>query len=329
MKYHINYKRLLVLLLLISLAILILRGCAMSCAGNNEAQLPEGGEAEFLIRLYDAEEEKALDLTLNEYLVGVVSAEMPSSFEKQALRAQAVAARTFTAAHMQAFSGTPCGKDGCDVCSDSGCCQAWDSEQALREKWGSSYKKNRAKVAAAVYDTAGEVLLYEGELIEALYHSTSGGRTEDSENVFASALPYLRSVDSPGEEDAPRYERTVEFSRKNFLKKLNAAFSGADLSDMEEVEVLSRYESGRVESMRVGNVTATGREFRKALSLDSANFILDLEGDAVSITTRGFGHGVGMSQLGANAMAKNGAGYRDILTHYYTGVEIGILSTPE
>ncbi|MBR0025806.1 MAG: stage II sporulation protein D [Clostridia bacterium] len=328
MKYRINYKRLLVLTLLVCIFVLVLRGCAASCR-TGEVTLPEDSEEEYLLRLYDEEQDRVLTLTLNEYLIGVVAAEMPASFEAEALAAQAVAARTFTAAHMQAFSGTPCGREGCDTCSDSGCCQAWDDDAALRKKWGTSYAANREKVAAAVYATSGEVLLYDGELIEALYHSTSGGRTEDSENVFSAALPYLRAVDSPGEEDAPRYERTVKFSEKSFLKKLNAAFPKADLKDAEEVRVLSRYESGRVERAQVGKVTATGRELRKALSLDSANFTLKYKGDTVLVTTRGFGHGVGMSQLGANAMAQAGADYRGILTHYYTGVTVASLSTVE
>lgn len=328
MKYRIDGKRLLLFILMASAAVICIRGCAMSCSGGGETSLPQE-DGEYLLRLYDADTGRAVSLTLEEYLVGVVAAEMPSSFEDQALRAQAVAARTFAAAHMSALSGVPCGRAGCDLCSDSGCCQAWDGEDALREKWGGSYREKREKIASAVYGTAGEVLLYQGELIEALYHSTSGGRTEDSENVFAAMLPYLRSVDSPGEEDAPRYERTVEYSGRNFIKKLNAAFPGAKLTEAADVEILSRYESGRVERVRVGGATVTGREFRRALSLDSANFTVTAVGDTVSVSTRGFGHGVGMSQLGANAMAKEGADYRAILTHYYTGVSVEKLSRPE
>ena len=332
MKYRINYKRLLAFILLAIFTVLLFRGCVMSCIGEEQAELVPEKNMEFLLRVYDTEEQRAMTMTLEDYLVGVVAAEMPSSFEAAALRAQAVAARTFTAAHMKEFGGTPCGKEGCDLCTESACCQAWDSESALQKKWGVSCEKNRAKVAAAVFDTAGLVMTYDGKLIEALYHSTSGGRTEDSENVFASALPYLRGVDSPGEEDAPRYKRTVKFSRREFTKKLNAAFSDAKLSKSRlenQVEVLSRYESGRVCEIRLGDTVATGREFRKALSLDSANFSLEFSKDTVAVTTRGFGHGVGMSQLGANAMAKDGASYRDILTHYYTGVTVSSLSALE
>ena len=177
----------------------------------------------------------------------------------------------------------------------------------------------------AVYSTAGEVATYEGALIEALYHSTAGGMTESSENVFASAQPYLVSVESPGEEGSAHYRDSITFPRKSFITKLNAAFPRAELSAKKlevQVEITARFASGRVKTVRLGKVEVTGRQFRKALDLPSANFTIEFVGEDVRVSTKGYGHGVGMSQYGANAMAKEGSDYRAILQHYYTGISI-------
>lgn len=261
-----------------------------------------------------------VEMSLEEYVAGVVAAEMPASFNIEALKAQAVAARTYAVRRM----ADPCG-DGWDVCSSSLCCQAYDTDAEMRENWGAAYEAYRAKVRLAAEETAGLILTWNGEPIEALYHSTSGGYTENSEHVFSAALPYLVGVESPGEEDAPRYETTAVFSRRDLAKALNAAFPGAELDRNRlesQLEVLTRYASGRVETVRVGGVTVSGRDFRKALSLNSAAFSFEFSSDSVTITVRGFGHGVGMSQLGANAMAAGGASFEEILLHYYTGVTL-------
>ncbi|MEL7609119.1 MAG: stage II sporulation protein D [Bacillota bacterium] len=322
MRYKINIKRLLLFGALAALAVILCRGCVYACTAPKEvpSRIDVAG-ADSVLRVYNDKTKSVMSLTMDQYLVGVVAAEMPASFEPEALKAQAVAARTFTASRILSKSE---GGDY-DVCTDSTCCQAWCSEADMKDKWGANYEAYRQKVQKAVEATSAQVITYDGEPIDALYHSTSGGYTEDSENVFSASKPYLRGVDSPGEEDAPKYRVETDFSLKEFVNKLNKSFSGAKLTTKNasaEVKVLSRFESGRVESVKVGKATATGREFRGALSLNSANFTLTFHKDTVSITTLGFGHGVGMSQLGANAMAKDGASYRDILMHYYTGVKI-------
>lgn len=285
--------------------------------------LPEDISA--VIAVYDDENDRVLSMRLEEYLCGVVAAEMPASFEEEALKAQAVAARTFTLRRLPACGGTPCGRCGADVCTDSTCCQSYRSAEQLASKWGADAAYYSARVEEAVYSTAGEVATYEGALIEALYHSTAGGMTESSENVFASAQPYLVSVESPGEEGSAHYRDSITFPRKSFITKLNAAFPRAELSAKKlevQVEITARFASGRVKTVRLGKVEVTGRQFRKALDLPSANFTIEFVGEDVRVSTKGYGHGVGMSQYGANAMAKEGSDYRAILQHYYTGINI-------
>ena len=177
----------------------------------------------------------------------------------------------------------------------------------------------------AVYATKGELLTYGGLPIEALFHSNSGGQTEDSENVFASAEPYHMGVVSPGEESAEHFSDETRFSRAEAAKALNELYPDANVSAKKlnkQLKVLSRFESGRVNQVKVGDVTLTGRQFRQALSLMSANFNLSFSDKNVTVSTMGYGHGVGMSQYGANAMAQEGGDYRDILLHYYSGVKL-------
>ncbi len=310
---------------LLSVFVLLLRGCAIAREGGGEAPAPSGEAAAAVIAVYDDGEGRVISMPLEEYLCGVVAAEMPASFEAEALKAQAVAARTFTLRRLSACGGTPCGRGGADICTDSACCQSYRSAEQLREKWGGSAAYYSARVEDAVYATAGEVATYGGALIEALYHSTAGGMTENAENVFASAAPYLVSVASPGEEGSAHYAESTAFPRRAFIEKINAAFPKAGLSEKKlegQVEITARFASGRVKSIRLGQVETTGRLFRKALDLPSANFTIEFVGEDVRVSTKGYGHGVGMSQYGANAMAEAGSGYRAILTHYYTGVEI-------
>lgn len=310
--------------LALSLFVLLLRGCAIT---REETGVPGAlpGDISAVIAVYDDENDRVLSMRLEEYLCGVVAAEMPASFEEEALKAQAVAARTFTLRRLPACGGTPCGRCGADVCTDSTCCQSYRSAEQLASKWGADAAYYSARVEEAVYSTAGEVATYEGALIEALYHSTAGGMTESSENVFASAQPYLVSVESPGEEGSAHYRDSITFPRKSFITKLNAAFPRAELSAKKlevQVEITARFASGRVKTVRLGKVEVTGRQFRKALDLPSANFTIEFVGEDVRVSTKGYGHGVGMSQYGANAMAKEGSDYRAILQHYYTGINI-------
>ena len=294
------------------------RGCIISRQPNEK---PEGMLS---ISLYDRASGKTEEMPLEEYLIGVVGAEMPASFPLEALKAQAVAARTYAVRHMTAFGGSGC--SGADICTDSGCCQSYKSTEQLREKFGGEAERYMDKLRQAVYETEGEYAAYKGEPIEALYHSSAGGRTEDAQNVFSAALPYLVGVDSPGEETAGKYAAEVTVSLGEFTNRVNKKWPAAKLKKNrlgEQVKVVSRYDSGRVKELKLNKVTVSGRELRRLFDLNSANFTLSI-GEKVTIRTKGYGHGVGMSQYGANELAKEGKNWQEILQWYYTGVTIGL-----
>ena len=250
----------------------------------------------------------ATELDMNDYLTGVVLAEMPASFEAEALKAQAVVARTYTLKAAQS------GKHNGGVCSDYACCQAYIAEADY-----TGGAENIEKVRSAVEATNGLVLTYGGELIEATYFSCSGGSTEDAVAVWGTDYPYLRATDSPGEEHAAHYTDTVTFTAEEFSSKLGQALSG----NPETWLGFTTYTAGGgVNSMRIGNVEYKGTELRSLLSLRSTAFTITAEDDTITITTRGFGHRVGMSQYGADAMAIAGSTFDEILAHYYKGTSL-------
>lgn len=281
--------------------------------------------------VYIKEEGIIRKMDLEEYVKGVVAAEMPASFHVEALKAQAVAARTYTVKRMQSLGGPPNQHHPeADVCTDSTHCQAWISRERLesnfRKKYGFfRYKGYLKKIDQCVEETRGLILVYDNKPIDPLFHSTSGGRTENSEDVFSSKVPYLRSVLSPYEEHSPRLEARVVMKVSDFVRALVEKFEGLRLEEKDvpgALQVIRASESGKIIDIKVGNKVLRGRDIRAALGLNSTNFKIEREGDNVVITTIGYGHGVGMSQYGADGMAKRGADYREILTHYYTGVEI-------
>ena len=251
-------------------------------------------------------------MSLDEYLVGVVLAEMPADFDSEALKAQAVVARTYTRKRMET------GKHGeAAVCMDAGCCQGWRPQEAYLEEGGRQASID--KVRRAVADTDGAVLCYDGKLIDATYFSCSGGSTEDAVAVWGQDVPYLQAVQSPGEEDAPRYSDTVTFTPGELAQRLgieNRGDPGGWFADAVYTD------GGGVASMTVRGRTFTGTQLRSKLGLRSTAFSVEVKGKTITITTRGFGHRVGMSQYGAQAMAQEGAGFEEILRHYYTGAEL-------
>ncbi len=303
----------------LSLLMLGIRGCVIA----HEADSPQGtGDDDITtVCIYDDETGLTYSLPLEEYVLRVTAAEMPASFSLEALKAQSVAARTYTVRRM----ADPCGKGGADVCTLSSCCQAYKDEAELRSAWGENAEMYFEKLHSATNATRGLILTYDGEPIEALFHSSSGGMTEDASDVFGGDAPYLKSVLSPNEENAAHYSDTVSFTRKQFAAAVNAAISGAKLDAdrlEEQVSIIEKSESGRVKLMRVGNTTITGRELRRALGLNSTAFTIEFSEGRVKLTTLGYGHGVGMSQYGADAMAQRGADYEEILLHYYSGAKI-------
>ncbi|MFI3313820.1 MAG: stage II sporulation protein D [Eubacteriales bacterium] len=257
--------------------------------------------------------DELLELDWQTYLVGVVLAEMPASFEPAALEAQAVAARTFLARSIQSPKHTDC-----DLCGSSTCCQAYSDEVATALKLGDDYPLYLEKVTAAVTATDGQVLTYEGQLIDAVYFSCSGGMTEDAFAVWGGEVPYLQSVESPGEEGSSHYTTQITMTMAEFA----TALEELGLSSNTQIGQTIYTQGGGVAQMKIGAQWVDGTALRTALSLDSTNFTIAIDGDTVTIQTWGYGHRVGMSQYGAQAMAMDGATYDEILQHYYTGVTL-------
>lgn len=273
------------------------------------------------ISVYDHVSGEIFEAGLEEYIVSVLAGEMPVSYELEALKAQAVAARTYTVSKLPEYGGSGCRSNrGADVCTNSACCQSYKKVESLREAWGDEADEKLDKLRRAVHETSGELVTYMGEPIEAMYHASSGGHTEDVELVYAQALPYLRGVVSEGEQDAPQYRSSKVITASELSERLGVALAEDRLSD--EIAVLSRSDTGRVVEISVGGVVFTGTEFRRKSGLRSSNFTMEFEDGSIRFDILGFGHGVGMSQTGANAMAGRGYNYREILTWYYTGTEV-------
>lgn len=247
------------------------------------------------------------EMDMDTYLVGVVAAEMPASFEVEALKAQAVVARTYT---LKAYTTGGKHGDG-SVCTNYACCQAYTED--IKEE-------NREKITTAVTNTTGQVLLYGGNLIEATYFSCSGGSTEDAVAVWGTDYPYLRATDSPGEEYAAHYTDTVFISAEDFSK----AFGGLAGTPQEWLGYATYTAGGGVYTITIGGKEYKGTQIRMLLGLRSTAFTMTAQSDGISVTTKGFGHRVGMSQYGADAMALGGSSYAEILAHYYRGTELVI-----
>lgn len=252
-------------------------------------------------------------IPLEDYLVSVVLREMPADFEIEALKAQAVVARTYTLRRLK-MGGK---HDAAVVCTDSSCCQGYYDREEYISNGGK--EDQLIKVVAAVTSTASEVLVYNDDLIDATYFSCSGGRTEDALSVWGADIPYLQSTESPGEEDATHYIDTVSISTADFANKLDL---DTEIPPYKWIKSIKYTNGGGVDEIQICEKTYKGTEVRQKLGLRSTAFIISVVGDAVTITTKGFGHRVGMSQYGADAMAIQGKTYRDILAHYYRGVEL-------
>ena len=252
-------------------------------------------------------------MDLDDYLVAVVLREMPASFETEALKAQAVVARTYTLRRVE-HGGK---HTDAAVCTDSSCCQGYRSQQEYISDGGKQELLD--KVIDAVNATSGEVLVYNNSLIEATYFSCSGGRTEDAQAVWGSDIPYLQSIESPGEENAAHYIDTVSFSVSEFAEKLGLNPANVSQNWVGNIKYTN---GGGIEEIQIGGNTYKGTTIRQKLGLRSTACIISIVGDTVTITTKGFGHRVGMSQYGADAMAVQGKTYPEILSHYYQGTDL-------
>ena len=264
---------------------------------------------------------EVLTLPMDKYLWRVVAAEMPASFEPEALKAQAVAARTYTVSKMERTSEK---HPDADVCTDIACCQAYITPEESAANWGDSAQTYTEKIAAAVAATDGLAALYQGRPIQAVFFSSAAGRTVDAVEVWGNAVPYLTGVDSPEGEEVPNYHTTVTVPAEEFRTKLLAEFPQADLSGEPSGWFANTVQNsaGGVDSVEVGGVAVTGAALRTLFDLRSISFTVAADAQGVTFSVTGYGHGVGMSQYGANALAKEGKTCDEILKWYYTGIDV-------
>lgn len=279
------------------------------------------------IKVYRNATGKVEKIPFEEYVKGVAASEMPSEFEMEALKAQAVAARTYSLSKVlrAKTGGNPDAHPHAPVC-DGVHCQVYQNKRELKKVKGTDWMTTGwPRINTAVRETKGQLLYYKGKLVEqALFHSSSGGKTENCEDVFVSAVPYLVSVDSPHENDASHKKERMTFRLPELSAKLRSAYPHKEFGTItrDNIKIRSRTDGGRVEKIRVGTAELEGTQIRETLGLFSANFKLSFSGNSVTFETTGSGHGVGMSQYGANGMAKNGSDYKEILSHYYSGTAI-------
>lgn len=274
------------------------------------------------VNVYQTEKKALTRMTLRGYVCGVIAEEMPATYHLEALKAQAVAARTRVLA--QKIRGGCSEHPGADICTDSAHCQGYASLTECQEKWKESYPVYRDRILQAEAETASQWLSYHQQPIEVFYHAISGGKTEAAQTVFSQAYPYLISVESAGEEALRGFRRETTYTYEEIAQRAQKQ-TGISLTAEEvrrTLSIASYTESGRVKAIQIGNQIVSGTEARKMLDLRSTMFSITTSQEGVTFHQTGYGHGVGMSQAGANAMASAGADYQKILLHYYPGVKI-------
>ena len=298
-----------------------------STQGNEAQATASNGNYDYreytTIKLLHTESGQIEEINLDEYLYGVVSAEMPASYEKEALKAQAVVARTYTIYQIQNNGDK---HEGAHICDSSQCCQAWLTKEDRLAKWAENEREsNWQKIVGAVNETAGKIITYEGNPINAFFHSNSGGVTESSVNIWGGIeYPYLKSVETSGEEGYSQYSSEVSFTQEDLLNKIKEKYPDVqiDFNSEDSIQILEYTDSGRVRTIKCGNIKIAGTEARTILGLKSTNFVVNKQDGKIIFSVTGYGHGVGMSQTGADSLAKSGKGYEEIIKHFYTGVQI-------
>ena len=291
--------------------------------GIAKEEMPISGQ---IIRVYNVETKTLMQMDLETYLIGVVAAEMPASFELEALKAQAVAARTFAVNRMiHPNSRVTRLNEKAQISTSAETCQAWIDNETQKNRWGDNYEKWHNKVVQAVTETSGEVLFYDGVLIEPVYHaSCGGGRTEAAEQVWGTAKPYLVSVACNHPADKHSNEIT-RFTLQEFAEKLqlqSAIAAGAIYGDNMYMRAIEKTESNRVKQVLIGDTQIRGGALRSALGLKSTLMNWEIAGNQIVFTTSGYGHGAGMCQHGADYYAMQGYDYQQILQHYYPGTNL-------
>ena len=300
-------------ILLLTLTIILIPLFIIGLTNRNEIlnKIKYGFYSNSTIKVKKSKTNEIESVPIEEYVIGVVAGEVPASFDLEALKAQAVASRTYALEHKQRS------KTNYDV-TDNTQNQVYINYEDMKNKWKNNYDENLNKITNAVNSTKGEVLLYDNNLIDAMFFSTSNGYTENSENVFSSKKPYLVSVPSPWDkQESPVFKTTSLISKKEFLFNLG-------LPDSNEINIsdVKTTNTKRVISLNINGKKFKGSEIKSIFKLRSTSFSIEIKEDKVNFIVNGFGHGVGMSQYGANGMAKEGYDYKDILKHYYKNCEI-------
>ena len=273
------------------------------------------------VNLLHSENGKIEELELDQYLYGVVASEMPASFEIEALKAQAVVARTYTIYQMKKESK----HQNANMCDNAGCCQAWISKENRFARWEENKREEYwGKIVNAVNQTKGKIILYNQEPINALFHSNSGGKTELAINVWGGDFPYFQTVETSGEDIYSSYKSEVEISKDDLIKIMLENYQDfkIDFSDKECIKILEFTEGERVEKIKIGNIQISGIEAREKLGLKSAMFKFEILENSIKFKVVGNGHGVGLSQCGSDSLAKTGMKYDEIIKYYYKDVEI-------
>lgn len=277
------------------------------------------GASPFSVAVMRSTTETVENIPLEEYVAGVVSAEMPADFEMEALKAQSLAARTYTVNHL--LYQDQDASENYDV-TDTVQHQVYKSEEELMQQWGSDFDWKMNRIKEAVSATKGEILTFEDTPITAAFFSTSNGKTENSEDYWENEIPYLRSVESPWDKESPKFTDQQTFSIAQLSELLEVDLPNQTPLFIEE----TRTASDRVDELSLEGYTFSGREVREKLNLPSSDFTIRQSNNHLIFTTEGYGHGVGMSQFGANGMAKEGKTYQEIIKHYYQGVEISTVT---
>lgn len=287
-------------------------------------------DSSLVVRVFLTKEKRVVEVPLESYIRGVIASEMPAHFHPEALKAQALAARTYIVERLMKNDFSDMSRWGEEaksaVVTDTALHQVYTTDQELRKKWGSEYWKNVRRMDEAVRSTKGQIITYQSKPIYAAFFSTSNGRTENSEDYFTNRYPYLRSVNSAWDRLSPKYQQVHTWEISDFIEKLESEtgkrIAMSTSSGQQMIRVLERTPGNRIAEIQIGDRKFTGREVREALQLASTDFSWQIKGKKILIITRGYGHGVGMSQWGANLMAQQGKKVSEIIAHYYKGVKI-------
>ncbi|MEE1049549.1 MAG: stage II sporulation protein D [Clostridia bacterium] len=278
------------------------------------------------ISVYAKSEDKLMEIRLEDYLVGVLAGEMPPTYEREALKAQAIAARSYILGRVSEYleGNIHESHNGAMVCTDYEHCKAWRDINEIKKTWDSRYSDDyEEKIRSAVESTKGEYMTYDNKVVKAYFYAISGGKTENVEDVWGVELPYLRSVSCFEDIGCDGYESMSSYPKDMFIKKLRMAKKDSNFDNFSlDIGRITKTDAGSIADIEIGGILFKGAEIREIFGLRSSNFDIHIKGDKITFVVRGYGHGVGMSQNGANVMAMNGKTCEEILKHFYTDVSI-------